>query len=105
VSERLLAGQCRAKSPDALGELGDGHAACPPLDCLDEQRLVGEAQRDGTGGSDSVEGVPDRVGAVQVANLVEKPIAARPGDLDCAAVRGDGDAVKAFGHARESRTS
>jgi hypothetical protein len=101
--EGLLAGQGGAKSPDTLREFVDGHAVRPSLDRLDEQGLVGAAQRDGERGSDGVECVADSVGAVEVADFVEKPVAARPGDLDCAAVRGDGDAVEAFGHARESR--
>jgi hypothetical protein len=94
-----------AERPDPVRELVDGDARRPTADCAGEQTFVGVAQRNWARRSDCVEGMPDGVGTIEVPDLVEETVSARPGDLDRAAVRGDGYPVEAFGHCRESRKS
>jgi hypothetical protein len=100
-----LGGECGPEFPNAGREFVDGDALCPGVDCVDEQHLVGAAQWDGARCADGVERVPDLVGAVEMADLMEELVAAGPWQFDRAAIRGDGHPVEAFGHALESRTS
>jgi hypothetical protein len=97
-------GECAAEFPDAFGELLDGHASGPFVDRFEEDLFVGAAERHRPRSADSGEGGADCFGMLEVADLMQEPVAAVPWKLDRSARGLDGDTVEAFWHGRESRT-
>lgn len=99
-----LVGECAAELPDASRELLDGHASGPFVDRFEEDLLVRTAERHRPRYADSGEGGAYCCGVVEMADLVQEPVAAVPGKLDRAARGFDGDTVETFRHGHESRT-